>query len=435
MKTIDVNVVGPGRLGDRGPPRGAGDRLARDADLVLLCVPDAAVSEVAATIAPGPWVAHVTGGTPLAALDPHGAGSRPPAADVHARARPGAARRRLGGGDGRDRRGARGRARARRDARPAAFELADDDAPLYHAGAAFALNYLVTLHRAASPLFEDAGAPPEALLPLMPRTIENDFELTGPIARGDWATVEAHRAALARAPGARGTVRGARGGDAAPLKIVRTIADLRAALTASVGLVPTMGALHDGHARSSRRRARRAIVVASLFVNPAQFGEQADLAAYPRDEARDAALAEEAGVDLLFAPAAARSIPPGFATWVDVERARRPRGRVAAGALPRRRDGLLKLFNSCGPSARTSAGRTRSRCVVIAAWSAIWISPSRFASCRPCATPTASRSRRATRDSLPGGSQTEHSPSPARSHAARRRTTQAATQSPPPAAP
>jgi predicted short-subunit dehydrogenase-like oxidoreductase (DUF2520 family) len=76
------------------------------------------------------------------------------------------------------------------------FELADAARPLYHAGAAIASNYLVTLHRVASELFRAAGAPPEALAPLMRRTIDNDFELTGPIERGDWATVEAHRRAI-----------------------------------------------------------------------------------------------------------------------------------------------------------------------------------------------------------------------------------------------
>jgi len=76
------------------------------------------------------------------------------------------------------------------------FELDDSARTLYHAGAVFVSNYLVTLHAAATALFESAGAPPEALEPLMRRTIENDFELTGPISRGDWATVEAHRAAI-----------------------------------------------------------------------------------------------------------------------------------------------------------------------------------------------------------------------------------------------
>ena len=76
------------------------------------------------------------------------------------------------------------------------FELADDRRALYHAGAAVASNYLVTLYRIASGLLEEAGAPPDALVPLMQRTIENGFELTGPIARGDWATVDAHLEAI-----------------------------------------------------------------------------------------------------------------------------------------------------------------------------------------------------------------------------------------------
>jgi predicted short-subunit dehydrogenase-like oxidoreductase (DUF2520 family) len=81
------------------------------------------------------------------------------------------------------------------------FPLADADKPLYHAGAAMASNFLVTLYRAAARLMEETDAPPEALVPLMRRTIENGFALTGPIARGDWSTVEAHLRALEeRAP-------------------------------------------------------------------------------------------------------------------------------------------------------------------------------------------------------------------------------------------
>ncbi len=76
------------------------------------------------------------------------------------------------------------------------FALDDDARPLYHAGAAIASNYLVTLNAVAAELFRAAGAPPEALVPLMRRTIDNGFELTGPIERGDWATVEAHRRAI-----------------------------------------------------------------------------------------------------------------------------------------------------------------------------------------------------------------------------------------------
>ncbi|GAA5203454.1 pantoate--beta-alanine ligase [Microbacterium jejuense] len=105
--------------------------------------------------------------------------------------------------------------------------------------------------------------------------------------------------------------------------VVRTVADLRAALyprrTGAVGLVPTMGALHEGHATLLRAaRAADDTVVMSLFVNPAQFNEQADLAAYPRTEEADLALAASEGVDIVFAPEAAEMYPAGFATTVSV---------------------------------------------------------------------------------------------------------------------
>src|SRR3954462_11887243 len=81
-----------------------------------------------------------------------------------------------------------------------------------------------------------------------------------------------------------------------------------------------MGAFHEGHLALFRAaRADSDLVVASLFVNPAQFGANEDLASYPRDEARDTGLAEAAGVDVLFAPAADELYPPGFQTWVEVE--------------------------------------------------------------------------------------------------------------------
>ena len=106
---------------------------------------------------------------------------------------------------------------------------------------------------------------------------------------------------------------------------VRTVADLRAALTParrdarSIGLVPTMGALHEGHLSLIRRaRATCDVVVVSLFVNPAQFDDAADLSAYPRDEARDARLAEQAGADLLFAPPTGEVYPEGFSTSVRI---------------------------------------------------------------------------------------------------------------------
>jgi pantoate--beta-alanine ligase len=109
------------------------------------------------------------------------------------------------------------------------------------------------------------------------------------------------------------------------MRTIRSVAALRAALASAraeqrtIGLVPTMGALHEGH-RSLLRRAREDcdVIVMSLFVNPAQFAPGEDLTAYPRDEARDAALAAEIGVDVLFAPGAEEVYPDGFATTVFV---------------------------------------------------------------------------------------------------------------------
>src|SRR4051794_9145684 len=195
-----VHVIGSGRVGsaiaarlhERGVAVGE-----EDAEVVLLCVPDGAIAEVAATVGPGPWIGHVSGATSLAALDPHerrfslhplqtftlargpeqldGAWAALTAESEEARAVAGSLADTLG---------------------LQAFDLDDSSRTLYHAGAVFASNYIVTLQRAATLLFDAVGAPPAALEPLMLRTIENDFELTGPISRGDWATVEAHIAQL-----------------------------------------------------------------------------------------------------------------------------------------------------------------------------------------------------------------------------------------------
>jgi pantoate--beta-alanine ligase len=131
------------------------------------------------------------------------------------------------------------------------------------------------------------------------------------------------------------------------MKIVRTIAELE--LAGAVGLVPTMGALHDGHRSLVRAaRAENDIVVASLFVNAAQFGDAADLAAYPRDEERDAEIARAEGVDVLFAPNAEEIYPPGFRTWVDVE-GTGAEGIARPGHFRAVATVCLKLFNIVRP--------------------------------------------------------------------------------------
>jgi pantoate--beta-alanine ligase len=99
--------------------------------------------------------------------------------------------------------------------------------------------------------------------------------------------------------------------------VVRSINELDLPRHGVIGLVPTMGALHDGHTALFRAgRADCDVLVASLFVNPVQFSDGADLAAYPRDFDRDAAIAEAEGVDVIFAPPMDEMYPPGFATWV-----------------------------------------------------------------------------------------------------------------------
>ena len=192
-----VHVIGSGRVGsavaarlrERGVAVGADDP-----DVILLCVPDTAIPGASRDLSPGhAWVGHVSGATPLAALEPHarrfslhplqsfGRSGDPAQLDGAWAAATGETGEAL--------------AAARELAeilglRP--FELRDEDRTLYHAGAVFASNYLVTLQRAAVRL----GVPAEGLVPLMQGTIEHGFELTGPIARGDWATVEAHKHAI-----------------------------------------------------------------------------------------------------------------------------------------------------------------------------------------------------------------------------------------------
>jgi pantoate--beta-alanine ligase len=137
------------------------------------------------------------------------------------------------------------------------------------------------------------------------------------------------------------------------MKVVRTIAELHAARPpGEIGLVPTMGAYHAGHFALFRAaRSENDAVVASLFVNPAQFAAGEDFARYPRDEERDARLADEAGVDLLFAPAPDELYPPGFQTWVDVEELSRPlEGTFRPGHFRGVATVCLKLFNLVRPA-------------------------------------------------------------------------------------
>lgn len=136
--------------------------------------------------------------------------------------------------------------------------------------------------------------------------------------------------------------------------VVETLDDLRAArrtLADPLGLVPTMGYLHQGHL-SLVRLARQACVsvAASIFVNPSQFGPSEDLAAYPRDLPRDLAMLEAEGVDLVWTPSPETMYPPGYQTWVTVE-------EISQGLEGERRPGhfrgvatvVAKLFNAFGP--------------------------------------------------------------------------------------
>ena len=192
-----AHVIGSGRVGSAVTARLRERGVAvgeDDPDVALLCVPDTAVAEVARGLPPGrAWIGHVSGATPLAALEPHerrfslhplqtfDRSGDPAQLDGVWAAISGETAEAL---------------EVARDLAAALgllpFELADGNRTLYHAGAVFASNYLVTLQRAAVRL----GVPPEALVPLMRGTIDHGFELTGPIARGDWGTVEAHKRAI-----------------------------------------------------------------------------------------------------------------------------------------------------------------------------------------------------------------------------------------------
>jgi predicted short-subunit dehydrogenase-like oxidoreductase (DUF2520 family) len=191
------------RLGERIPTQIAGrDLECGDAELVLLCVPDRAIAKVAAAIPPGPWVAHTSGACRIETLAPHERrfslhplqtftlDRGPEQLDGAWAAVSGESAVALAAGA--ELAGTLG-------LKP--FELDDEMRPLYHAAASFVSAFLVTLHDVAAELMDAAGAPPEALEPLLRRTIENGFQHTGPLVRDDWETVERHSEAIvARRP-------------------------------------------------------------------------------------------------------------------------------------------------------------------------------------------------------------------------------------------
>lgn len=205
-----IHIIGTGRAGSaiRARLRERGlhitDGRAPDpaAELVLLCVPDAVIAEVAAAVAPGPWIAHVSGATRLDALDPHERRFGVHPLQTLTRDRGAEQLDGAWGAIGGETPEALDRARWLAETLGLrAFVVADADRALYHAAAVVGGNAIVTLHQAATRLLSEVGAPAEAIVPLMVRTIENGFDLTGPIARGDRATIDAHLAALEeRAP-------------------------------------------------------------------------------------------------------------------------------------------------------------------------------------------------------------------------------------------
>ena len=154
------------------------------------------------------------------------------------------------------------------------------------------------------------------------------------------------------------------------MKVVRTIADLRAQLADAprpVGLVPTMGFFHDGHLSLMRAaRAANETVVVSLFVNPAQFGPTEDLEAYPRDEQGDLELADASGVDIVFAPSVQEVYPDGFDTTVEVGGLTEPLdGAARPGHFKGVTTIVTKLLNMVGPDAAYFGQKDAQQALVI----------------------------------------------------------------------
>jgi pantoate--beta-alanine ligase len=361
-----LRVIGPGRAGtsfaralaEAGwrvlPPVGRGDDMraagldaeGRAVDLLVIATPDVAIAEVAASVEPldHPVVAHLAGSVGLDVLAPHGrrAVIHPlvslPDAGTGARALRGAWFAVTGDELA---------LQVVRDLGGRSLPVADGDRSAYHAAACIASNHLVALLGQVERVAASASVPLDAFLDLVRTTVDNVARLgpaaalTGPVARGDWATVDRHLAAIdpserpayeAMAAAAQRLARvEPRTGVPSRRTVDRAVAvvdgvdPFRKALDAAraaghtIGFVPTMGYLHEGHASLVSRAAAECDVVAvSVFVNPLQFAPTEDLGAYPRDLERDVALAEACGAHLVFAPSTEEMYPDAMVTTVSV---------------------------------------------------------------------------------------------------------------------
>ncbi|MBV8691093.1 MAG: pantoate--beta-alanine ligase [Actinobacteria bacterium] len=352
-------------------------------DLLVIATPDASVVDVAAAVTPSAStvVAHLAGSLGLDVLSAHPrrAALHPlvalPSAEVGADRLRGAWFAVAGDPLVREVVDALG---------GHALDVRDEDRAAYHAAACIASNHLVALLGQVERVAASAGLPLDAYLDLVRGTVDNVAHLgpaaalTGPVARGDWETVARHLASLdaserpayeAMADAAfqlshptavSGTpigYPGTRSGcQNAGVEVIDTIAGFRKALDAqrragrTVGLVPTMGYLHDGHASLIRRAAAECDVVAvTVFVNPLQFAANEDLSTYPRDLDGDVRLARESGASFVFAPPLEEMYPGKVLTSVHVSEVSEG---LEGASRPTHFDGVAtvvaKLFNASG---------------------------------------------------------------------------------------